>query len=208
MQRIRLVYSKGEELKFIGNLDMMKVWERTFRRSGLHIAYSQGFHPQPKIHQALPLPLGFTSENDLLDVWLVSEDDLSLIQERLEKALQPGITVQEYQVIPPKVKPLQTLVTSASYIVNIEPENVPADLRERIEYLLQQSECPRERRGKQYDLRPLIESLQVSGDDAGIVQMTLSARPSATGRPEEVLDSLNIPLQDVSIKRTELFLTE
>ena len=60
MQRIRLTYSKGGELKYTGNLDMMKVWERTFRRARLRIAYSQGFNPQPKIHQALPLPLGFT----------------------------------------------------------------------------------------------------------------------------------------------------
>jgi len=89
MQRIRLTYSKGGELKYTGNLDMMKVWERTFRRARLRIAYSQGFHPQPKIHQALPLPLGFTSENDLLDIWLTSEENIETILTRLNIALQP-----------------------------------------------------------------------------------------------------------------------
>ncbi|MEL7591466.1 MAG: TIGR03936 family radical SAM-associated protein [Anaerolineaceae bacterium] len=208
MQRIRLVYSKGDELKFTGNLDMMKVWERTFRRAGLKIAYSQGFHPQPKIHQALPLPLGFTSQNDLLDFWLDSDENLGEISKKLERALQPGITVQEYQVVPAALKPLQTLVTSAEYLVRMETESIHADLTERIEKLLRQNECLRERRGKQYDLRPLIESLQIDKDDTSSLLMTLAARPGATGRPEEVLDALGIAMQDIEIMRSGMILSE
>lgn len=208
MQRIRLIYSKGDELKFTGNLDMMKVWERTFRRAGLRIVYSQGFHPQPKIHQALPLPLGFTSEHDILDFWLDSEENLAQIQSKLEKALQPGITVQEYQIVPPEIKPLQTLVLSAMYLIQIDPANDRPDLASRIEALLDQSECLRERRGKPYDLRPLIESLEINCEDPTKMSMTLAARPSATGRPEEVLDELEISLQDVEIKRTRIILSE
>jgi radical SAM-linked protein len=208
MQRIRIVYSKGDELKFTGNLDMMKVWERTFRRAGLKIAYSQGFHPQPKIHQALPLPLGFTSQNDLLDFWLDSDESLGEISKKLERALQPGIMVQEYQVVPAALKPLQTLVTSAEYLVRMETESIHADLTERIEKLLRQNECLRERRGKQYDLRPLIESLQIDKDDTSVLLMTLAARPGATGRPEEVLDALGIAMQDIEIMRTGMILSE
>ena len=208
MQRIRIVYSKGDELKFTGNLDMMKVWERTFRRAGLKIAYSQGFHPQPKIHQALPLPLGFTSQNDLLDFWLDSDENLGKISKKLERALQPGITVQEYQVVPAALKPLQTLVTSAEYLVQMETESIHADLTERIEKLLRQNECLRERRGKQYDLRPLIESLQIDKDDTSSLLMTLAARPGATGRPEEVLDALGIAMQDIEIMRSGMILSE
>ena len=208
MQRIRIVYSKGDELKFTGNLDMMKVWERTFRRAGLKIAYSQGFHPQPKIHQALPLPLGFTSQNDLLDFWLDSDESLGEISKKLERALQPGIMVQEYQVVPAALKPLQTLVTSAEYLVRMETESIHADLTERIEKLLRQNECLRERRGKQYDLRPLIESLQIDKDDTSSLLMTLAARPGATGRPEEVLDALGIAMQDIEIMRSGMILSE
>lgn len=208
MQRIRLVYAKGDELKFTGNLDMMKVWERTFRRAGLKIAYSQGFHPQPKIHQALPLPLGFTSQNDLLDFWLDSDENLGEISMKLERALQPGITVQEYQLVPAALKPLQTLVTSAEYLVRMETESIHADLTERIEKLLRQNECLRERRGKQYDLRPLIESLQIDKDDTSVLLMTLAARPGATGRPEEVLDALGIAMQDIEIMRSGMILSE
>lgn len=208
MQRIRLTYSKGDELKYTGNLDMMKVWERTFRRARLRIAYSQGFHPQPKIHQALPLPLGFTSENDLLDIWLASEENIETILTRLDSALQPGVTIQSAQPVPLQSIPLQTRVSSARYSVRIDQAKTPEDLTRRIESFLSRQECIRERRGKQYDLMPLVESIRISESDTHVLQMTLAARPSATGRPEEVLDELGIPLQDVSITRTEILLSE
>jgi radical SAM-linked protein len=152
--------------------------------------------------------LGFTSQNDLLDFWLDSDENLGEISKKLERALQPGITVQEYQVVPAALKPLQTLVTSAEYLVRMETESIHADLTERIEKLLRQNECLRERRGKQYDLRPLIESLQIDKDDTSSLLMTLAARPGATGRPEEVLDALGIAMQDIEIMRSGMILSE
>ncbi len=208
MQRIRLVYSKGDELKYTGNLDMHKVWERSFRRAGLPLAYSQGFHPQPKIHQACPLPLGFTSEEDLLDFWLDSDLTQPDLREKLEKALQPGITILEIQFVPSEEKPLQTQVISATYEVVIDDEHRPADLEERLDSLLNKKTCVRERRGKQYDLLPLIESLKIDERNLNILEMTLAARPSATGRPEEVLDALGIALQDATISRKKLLLVK
>jgi len=208
MQRIRLVYSKGDELKYTGNLDMHKVWERSFRRAGLPLAYSQGFHPQPKIHQACPLPLGFTSEEDLLDFWLDSDLTQPDLREKLEKALQPGITILEIRIVPPEEKPLQTQVISATYEVVINDEHRPADLEELLDTLLNKNTCVRERRGKQYDLLPLIESLKIDECNPNILEMTLAARPSATGRPEEVLDALGIALQDATISRKKLLLVK
>ncbi len=208
MQRIRLNYSKGDELKYTGNLDMHKVWERSFRRAGFHLAYSQGFHPQPKIHQACPLPLGFTSQEDLLDFWLDSDLTLPEILEKLEKALQPGITINEIHMVPLEEKPLQTQVLSATYVVCIDHDQRIADLDERITTLLNKETCVRERRGKYYDLLPLIESLHVDELNSNNLVLTLAARPSATGRPEEVLDALGIPIQDATISRKKLILSK
>lgn len=208
MMRIRLIYSKGEDLKFTGNLDMQKVWERSFRRADLPLAYSQGFHPQAKIHQACPLPLGFTSQGELLDFWLESDLPLVEIAERLEKALQPGITIHDMRIVPAEEKPLQTRVVSTEYEIFIDPEHQPDDLPQRIKSLLSQTECIRERRGKNYDLLPLIESLKVDENDGCKLEMRLAAKPSATGRPEEVLDALGIDLKDTSTNRKGVILAE
>ena len=206
MQRIRITYAKGEELRYTGNLDMQKVWERTFRRAGLKLAYSQGFHPQPKMHQACPLPLGFTSENDLLDFWLDSDEDLAEIGEKLSKTVQPGITITKIQSIAPEEKPLQTLVESAIYRVHVDNSISPDTITTQVENLLKQESCIRTRRGKEYDLMPLVEVLTITKLEPLHLEMRLSARPGATGRPEEVLDALGIDLSDTSIVRTGLLL--
>ena len=204
MQRVRLTYSKGEELLYTGNLDVHKVWERTFRRSGLSLAYSQGFHPQPRINQACPLPLGFTGNNEMLDFWLNSDESISEIKEKLDRTVQPGITIHSYENIPLSSPPLQTLVIAAVYLANFEGIDQPADLETKIKNLLAQPDCMRERRGKTYDLLPLIESLSTIQTEPLILQMQLTTLPGATGRPEEVLDELGIDPYSVSISRLTL----
>ena len=65
----------------------------------------------------------------------------------------------------------------------------------------------RTRRGKEYDLRPLIEDLSLIPEGEGQearVFMKLSAREGATGRPEEVLDVLGIAFEETRIERTRL----
>ena len=204
MQRFRILYSKGEELRYTGNLDMHKVWERTFRRADFKLAYSQGFHPQPKIHQACPLPLGFSSNYELLDFWLETEEELGCIKEKLNQKIQPGISILEISIVPLESKPLQTLVRPSAYSVLVESDESSSAIADRVHSLQQQEQCIRTRRGKEYDLLPLIEKISVSTSLPVIIDMTLAARAGATGRPEEVLDALGIDLSDTDVVRTGL----
>ncbi len=206
MQRIRILYSKGEELLYTGNLDVHKIWERIFRRAELSLAYSQGFHPQPRIHQACPLPLGFIGENEILDVWLDSDETLDQIRKKLENAQQPGLTIKSLESIPLSVPALQTLVKAADYLVVIEDHKYSNDLETSIQCFFQKDECIRQRRGKQYDLLPLVEKLTIIPGDPAYLKMRLTTLPGATGRPEEVLDELGIPPYSVPITRTNLIL--
>lgn len=208
MQRFRLVYAKGEELMYTGNLDMMRVWERTFRRAGLNLAYSQGFHPQPKMHQACPLPLGFTSENELMDFWLDSAEEISQVKEKMRDKLQPGITITSLRKVALEEKPLQTLVTAAKYLVILDETIGAPVIEEELSALNHKETCVRTRRGKQYDLLPLITSITLVNETPLSLEMTLTATPGATGRPEEVLDELGIDFSETSIIRTGLVLSE
>ncbi len=207
-QRIRLTYQKGEELRYTGNLDMHKVWERTFRRAALPLAYSQGFHPQPRLNQACPLPLGFTSTCEMLDFWLEGELALEEFRQRLEAAVQPGITISEMRQVALNLKPLQTRVVSSVYSIELTDEYLYSDNRQKLDQLLEKEVCLRERRGKPYDLRPLIESIKLIDQPRPTLEMTLKTMPGATGRPEEVLEELGIPPYEVDVVRTALLLTE
>jgi hypothetical protein len=75
-------------------------------------------------------------------------------------------------------------------------------LEQKINEVMASASLPRQRRGKSYDPRPLIEKLELAAENQ--IRMRLSAREGATGRPEEVLSVLEIPIEQVSIERIGL----
>ena len=157
MQRLRLTFAKTAAMRFSGHLDLHKTWERTVRRARLPLAYSEGFNPQPKIQLAAALPLGFTSECEVVDVWLETPQDLVEARAALERAAPPGITLIEIGEAPERGPALQTQVAAAEYRVVVGSSLTPAEMDGRIAALLAAPEIRRVRRAKAYDLRPLIE---------------------------------------------------
>ena len=69
MYRLRVKFSRGEEIKYISHLDIMRLWQRALHRAGVSLAYSEGYTPHPRISLAAPLALGVTSEAELMDVF-------------------------------------------------------------------------------------------------------------------------------------------
>ena len=199
--RIRITFSKQGALRYTGHLDLHKLWERAARRAELPLAYSQGFHPQPKMSLAAALPLGFSSTCEVLDMRLERDFALEGLTEQLNETLPPGIRVTSIEQVDERAPALQTQVVEAEYQVELPEQADPSDLKRRIESALASESILRERRGKKYDLRPLIESLEAMDDK---IVMLLAAREGATGRPEEVLDVLGIAFEETRIERTRL----
>ncbi len=207
MMRVRITYSKAGAMQYVGHLDLFRSWERTFRRSGLPLEYSQGFHPQPHINLACALPVGFTSQCEVLDGWLQGEHALPEIETALYKALPPGIEIGDVEVIDGREPALQTQVLSAIYTITFL-DDVP-DLDSRLGRVLSAEHLPRQRRGKSYDLRPLVEEAHLlPSDESGNARLytRLAAREGSTGRPEEFLAELNIQFENTRIHREQLLL--
>lgn len=204
--RIRIYFSKNNLMRYTGHLDLYRTLERTFRRARLPLAYTQGFNPHPKINLAATLPLGFTSQGEIMDVHLEQELPISSIETALRPALPPGLEVHRIEIIEGKQPALQTLVESAEYIVTLlEPQE---SLSTRLQVLLNTSTLPRIRRERSYDLRPLIEALHLlPPDEAGRERfmIRMAARESATGRPDEVLAALGIRIEQARIHRIRLY---
>ena len=203
--RIRLTFAKQGALRYTGNLDLHTLWERAARRASLPLAYTQGFHPQPKINLASALPLGFSSRAEVMDIWLNEERDLSNIRTDLQAALPLDLPILNIEQVDDRAPALQTQVVSAEYEVTLT-ESV-SDLTSRLAALWEASSLPRERRGKPYNLRPLIESIEAApaeGSGKMRLLMRLAAREGATGRPEEVLAALDIPVEFARVERTRL----
>jgi radical SAM-linked protein len=85
--RIRITFSKLGALRYTGHLDLHRLWERAARRAELPLAYSQGFHPQPKMNIAAALPLGFSSRCEMIDLRLEHDISLDGLQEKLQDTL-------------------------------------------------------------------------------------------------------------------------
>ncbi|HNB41507.1 MAG TPA: TIGR03936 family radical SAM-associated protein, partial [Anaerolineales bacterium] len=204
--RVRITFTKQGALRYIGHLDLHRVWERALRRASLPISYSQGFHPQPKISLAAALPLGFSSRAEVIDVRLNEEIPTEEIHTRLKDNLPPDIKVTDVKSVDERLPALQTLVLSAAYDVHLTEPVAGSELTRRVESLMQAESIIRERRGKTYDLRPLVEMLSVITQADGTVwlKMTLAAREGATGRPEEVLTVLEIEPETARVERTRL----
>jgi radical SAM-linked protein len=191
MIRLRITFAKTPAMRYTGHLDLHRAWERTFRRAGLPLAYSQGFNPHPRLNLASALPLGFTGEAEVIDAWLDEDLPLSQVQSALQPALPPGLQLVQIESVDLHLPALQTVLEASEYrLVFLEP--FPA-LEERISALLSATNLPRRWRERDYDLRPLVLDIHLlPTDSAGLPQLSLrlSAREAATGRPEEVISVL------------------
>jgi radical SAM-linked protein len=204
--RIRVTFAKTEPMRFTSHLDLYRAWERMLRRADLPLVFSQGYNPRPRLQLASPLPLGMTSDCEVIDIWLTDLSQVSdAIRPRLIQVQPPGIEIQEVEVIDLNSPPLQKKVLAAEYTVALL-DRTP-NLDRQLETLLNSESIMRQRRGKSYDLRSLIKLLTVypeGQDTSNQIFMRLNAQEGGTGRPEEVILELGIRPENTRIERTRL----
>ncbi len=210
MQRLRVGFSRGEATKYISHLDMMRYWERAFRRAGFRITMSQGFHPHPRFSLASPLPVGVTSEGEVLDVYLDDFVEPRDFLKRLSPQMAPSIqvlTVEEASLQSPS---LQAALRFSDYTVTVEAQASFDEAQQRVAQLLAQTALPwehvRDGDRKAYDLRPLINQLSVAEARQGtvVLAMRLKTDSSASGRPEQVARALGFEEPPLAVHRVRL----
>ena len=195
-------------MRFTGHLDLILTWERTFRRAGLPLSYSEGFSPRPVLTLAAPLPLGLISTGEIGDFWLSEIMPLAEIQTALQRALPPGLQISNILEIKDLFGfKLPSLVQAVSYTIALNAQF--PDMEKKVNILLNTQNLIRERKGKTYDLRPLVNNLIYSpGNNTRPDELltTLVTLPGATGRADEILAALGIPRNQARICRTDIIL--
>jgi radical SAM-linked protein len=196
--RLRLVFAKKAQIKYLGHLDLSLAWERALRRAQLPLAYSKGFNPRPRMQFASELPLGTMSRAEILDVVLYEEVEVEEVYERLKGSLPVGVEVYGVESVPVKSATLQQLLRQADYRVLVETEVPAAELSARIAALLGAEKVvqrrERRKRVEEVDLRPLLYALKLErgGEFEVELQMRLAAGQSGNLRPEAVLKALGL----------------
>ncbi|HEY90187.1 MAG TPA: DUF2344 domain-containing protein, partial [Thermoflexia bacterium] len=205
--RVRVTFATEKNLAYISVLDLGSIWERTLRRAGIPVKYSQGFHPRPKIQFARPLPTGCGGAAEWVDLWLETPHTAAAVRAALVGQTPPGLTVLEVHPVAESEPALQELVVATEYYTLLR-EVDPDAVKIAVAALLAAETVMRPQRGrrrhKQYDLRPLVQALAVERDAPApwtlALRMHLAALPGATGRPDEVLKAL--ALEDVPYRCT------
>lgn len=196
-------------MRFTSHLDLHRTLERTMRRANLPLAYSEGFTPRPKLSLASALPLGFTSEAEIADFWLTEGLPPSEVEKAFTSSQPPGIRLHRVESITKEAEKLQTSLKAAQYTIRLA-ESVP-ELEGKLSRLLQAEEVliRKVKKGKKktVDIRPLIEGIELvsqTGETKPLLIMNLKAEPSATGRPDDVLEALGLDPLTADIHRTDL----
>jgi radical SAM-linked protein len=206
-QRLRVTFAKEEEVKYISHLDLMRLWERALRRANVPLAYSLGYNPRPKISIAFPLAVGVTGQEELIDVTLERPLAPRDFASAVARQLPAGISVSQMEEVYPTLPALQTQVQAAEYLAIVEDSETVQQIEARLDALLASERLPRQRRNREYDLRPLVEELWLESRDESqyTLGMRLRAGEGGTGRPDEVLDQLGLAEHVKGITRTRLF---
>ncbi len=194
MERLRITFSKTGALRYTSHLDLQMVWIRALLRAHMPLAYTQGFHPVPKVGYSWPLPLGWGTEGELIDIWLDGPEPIDEEQfiRDVNKATPAGLIVTAVVKIPYSDPALTNVIQSAEYIMTFPAEVNESELQTKMDTLFAQDEIIRERRGKTYDLKALTESWRCYTNEEGraCIETRMAARNAAMGRPDELAAAL------------------
>lgn len=159
----RALFEKSGNAVWISHLDLMRLFQRAFKRAGLPLTHTQGFNPRPSVSIALPLSVGVESRCELLDFDLDGEPvSCGEICDRLNCALVDGVRVLSVYEDGRKIRDLSLL----RCVLTLEYDGgVPDGAGERIRDLFSQGSLSVEKKGKsgvvEQDITPMIRSISV-----------------------------------------------
>jgi radical SAM-linked protein len=166
----------------------MRTWERLFRRAGVSLAMTEGFHPKPKMMFPSALAVGIEGLDEVLEIELAEPHDLAKLAEAIRASAPEGLAIHA-------VEPLEggpkTRLRGMTFAVEAPAERL-GEVAIRIESLLAGESFPVTREGREtpIELRPLIEAIEL--DDRGTLTMRLRVGADGSVRPREVLAALGL----------------
>lgn len=180
--------------------ELLTDWERAANEAGISVAYSEGKRPAPQISVGALLPQGVTSDDEVMDVFVSQRVDPGVALERLREFLPTGIELKDVEEVGLSTASVQSQLRWAEYEVEIPSDaTTAADMQAAIDRLLSANSWPaeykREKKTREYDLRPLVIDLRVEGERDGsfVLRMALMAGQDSSARADQVVLALGLP---------------
>ncbi|MGI6205695.1 MAG: TIGR03936 family radical SAM-associated protein [Anaerovoracaceae bacterium] len=199
MARYLLKFSKKGGIRFISHLDMLRVFQRAFRRAGLNISYSNGFNPHPRIGFAMPLSLGFESDAEYLEFETDTEYTPDDVIARLNEKMPPGLEAVSCRTLKETgKKAAAAALTNASYTALYKgtDSELPDKVRDAVVPFLSQDEIisvkysKKKKKDVESNIRPNIFSLSSVSNRRLLLSMMLGAGNTGSLNPEVMMKEL------------------
>ncbi len=162
---LRIVFEKTGDAVWISHLDLMRLFQRAFKRAGLPLTHTKGYNPRPSVSIALPMSVGVESRCELLDFTLDTEADVSKLPAMLNEKLIPGVRVLEAYEGGRKLKELSLMNTRVTLTYDA---GVPEGAAAQIERLFAQDTVIVPKKSKNgvidQNIAPMIRKIEVTSD--------------------------------------------
>ena len=207
----RILFEKTGNAIYISHLDLMRLYQRAFKRAGLNLKHTQGFSPRAMVSIALPLSVGVESCCEILDYELVDQElPFEEIKDRLNRALPAGVRVLDAYDSPRKPKEL----THLDVAIRLEYDNgVPAGTEDAIRELFARESIIVTKRGKNgpvdQDIIPMISQLAISaisGQELELTARVCAQNPSLN--PQQLVTAIETNLPGHKPDFTRIFRRE
>lgn len=175
---VRIKFAKTGFMKFVGHLDLMRTFQKIFRRSKIPIEYSKGFNPHQVFSIAAPLAVGVTSDGEYLDMKISPESyDMNLLVEQINSCCPEGIKILTAREVVDK-KAAMSLVQACKYEITFEDEEqYKAFIQPTLHSFLEQEEIIVKKKNKkgrinEKDLKEGVLSYEINNEKLVITLAT------------------------------------
>ncbi len=190
--RMIAVFEKSERIRHIGHLDIQRAVQRGLRRSGLPVAYSQGFNPHILITFASALSTGACGLREIMDVKLAEPVSEAEFTARMNQAMPPELQIKEARAADDRHPALMASLKAASYDLLIRDPEQTEKLTAAIPAMMARESIPAVRKTKtgmkECDIKPLIYALSAGGQD---LYATLALTEREACKPDMLIASLS-----------------
>ncbi len=165
--RAMIRFGKQPRLRFISHLDLQRFFQRALNRTGLPIAWTQGFNPHPILSFGSALALGWTSEYEILDVKLSAPMGRRRTEDAMRAALPVDLPVLEVRMVDDRHPAPMAIVRASDYEITLSGETAAATLDAAEEFLRRESVMAvrKTKSGeREVDIRPMALLLEREGD--------------------------------------------
>lgn len=208
--RFRVKYEVKGHLSFLSHLEMMRLWQRALLRSGLPIAWTQGFNPRPKLSLGPAKGVGIEGLGEYIDMNFKTYLKGLTVIDDLNDVLPPEVRVLKVRELPEGTKLLEAVINEAFYQA-LFPKDALDDLKDRVAAFMEEKHHLFVRHSpkgdKEIDLRAFVNTMEVEGNKL-LLSVALGSRGSL--RPEELLTALGYwdIIGNIRVQRLGLYIKD